>query len=160
MGRKKIYANKKECDAAFFKRHPEKAAEYSKRQKEKDHERWKSWKRTTYKRHGKEYHLKAYGLSMKQYREILTKQKGGCAICCSASNREKYLCVDHDHRTGTVRGLLCGHCNKGIGFFKDNPKLLDKASRYVRLRRYGTITKKRKKGDDDEADKTTRDNDS
>lgn len=52
---------------------------------------------------------------------------GKCGIC---RNRRK-LIVDHDHKTGKVRGLLCSACNSGIGCFKDNPKYLKKAIAYL-----------------------------
>jgi hypothetical protein len=69
----------------------------------------------------------------------LEAQGGKCAICeteitmargrAGASNR---ACVDHDHETGRVRGILCPHCNSAIGFLKDDIELLRKALRYLR----------------------------
>ena len=50
-----------------------------------------------------------------------------CVICGAVDD----LCVDHSHRSGRVRGLLCSPCNKGLGFFKDNPALLLRASDYL-----------------------------
>lgn len=50
-----------------------------------------------------------------------------CVICGTTEN----LCVDHSHQTGRVRGRLCHACNKGLGFFKDNPTLLFRAAEYV-----------------------------
>lgn len=43
------------------------------------------------------------------------------------------VAVDHSHKTGKFRGLLCNACNKGLGFFKDSSELLDKASAYLKL---------------------------
>lgn len=51
-----------------------------------------------------------------------------CMICESVER----LCIDHDHTTGEVRGILCSKCNTGLGFFRDNPQLLHKASSYLR----------------------------
>ena len=51
-------------------------------------------------------------------------------LCCICGEKQE-LVIDHDHRTGKVRGLLCGSCNKGLGFFKDNKKYLNSAIKYL-----------------------------
>jgi len=50
-----------------------------------------------------------------------------CVICGS----EEKLVVDHDHVTGQVRGMLCNHCNRGLGHFRDDPLLLEFAAQYL-----------------------------
>ena len=50
-----------------------------------------------------------------------------CVICGSAET----LVVDHDHQTNAVRGLLCNHCNRGLGHFRDDPMLLEFAAQYL-----------------------------
>ena len=50
-----------------------------------------------------------------------------CMICGSIEK----LVVDHDHKTNEVRGMLCNHCNRGLGHFRDNPKTLSKAIDYL-----------------------------
>jgi len=47
------------------------------------------------------------------------------------SAREAVMHVDHDHKTGKIRGLLCKRCNVGMGYFKDDPSILKKAVRYL-----------------------------
>lgn len=71
---------------------------------------------------------KKYKLSAEEHQALVEKQQGRCAIC----NRPVKLMVDHDHLTGLVRGLLCTHCNRGLGSFYDNPNLLSKAINYLR----------------------------
>lgn len=56
-------------------------------------------------------------------------QSGKCLICNEIPKR---LVVDHCHTSGKVRGLLCDHCNTGLGRFKDSPELLMAAIRYLK----------------------------
>ncbi len=75
----------------------------------------------------------AFGISILEYESILSSQNGVCAICKSASpdRFHKNLSVDHCHKTGVVRGLLCTNCNTGLGRFKDDTKLLEAAITYL-----------------------------
>lgn len=73
-----------------------------------------------------------YGMS---YEEAVDRFGERCGICGSSSARDgrsTRLCIDHDHETGDVRGLLCGPCNRGIGYLADDPERLDAAARYLR----------------------------
>lgn len=74
------------------------------------------------------------GLTEQQYKEILRQQNGKCAICrlsVTTDNRKGRLSVDHNHATGIVRGLLCGHCNKAIGLLRDDPTLARRLAKYL-----------------------------
>lgn len=71
--------------------------------------------------------MSLYGITLEQYDEMLEAQNGVCAICESAGR----LCVDHDHETNRVRGLLCVSCNRMLGLAKDDPKVLLKGSFYL-----------------------------
>lgn len=75
-----------------------------------------------------------YGISLEEYDALYERQEGGCAICGlpQMSKRNTRLCVDHDHETGEVRGLLCDGCNRGIGLLKDDYRLLERAAGYLR----------------------------
>ena len=73
---------------------------------------------------------KKYGIDNDQYNEMRKKQYG-CYIC-KKRTPGKYLHVDHCHKTGEIRKLLCSACNTGLGLFKDNPDLLLKASDYIK----------------------------
>jgi hypothetical protein len=77
-------------------------------------------------------HLKRkYGITLEQYDAMLASQSGGCGICGRDPSDRISLHVDHDHRTGRIRGLLCFPCNNALGDFDDDPSLLRAALRYV-----------------------------
>ena len=62
---------------------------------------------------------------------LLASQNGECAICHTAEPGLKGWAVDHDHVTGRVRGILCNHCNFGIGHMKDDASILRSAADYL-----------------------------
>lgn len=72
--------------------------------------------------------LKKYRLTKEDYEWLLLEQNNKCAICLE----ETKLCIDHDHKTGKVRGLLCGHCNKVLGFLREDTTLLDNIKNYLK----------------------------
>jgi len=72
-----------------------------------------------------------YGLTPEGYSELLATQNGVCAICGKTPN-SKNLCVDHDHNTGKIRGLLCDRCNTVLGQVQDSLDILAKAMEYLR----------------------------
>lgn len=63
--------------------------------------------------------MKKFGLTPEDYQEWLDFQEGVCALCKSPPG-DKFLAVDHDHKTGDVRGLLCGPCNMALGVLEHN----------------------------------------
>lgn len=72
-------------------------------------------------------------MTVEDYNTMFLKQEGFCAICDKhQSELKKRLNVDHDHRTGRVRGLLCPKCNKALGLFNDSSEVLDIASKYLK----------------------------
>lgn len=89
----------------------------------------------------RENNLRKYQMTEEQYLTRIYEQNGSCAICQSS---EENLVVDHDHDccefTPTcgkcTRGLLCDRCNRGLGFFKDNPEALVTAAEYIYQSRY------------------------
>lgn len=81
-----------------------------------------------------------YGVSIDAYQEMLVAQHGVCAICekpetakssWSKHGEARWLCVDHDHATGAIRGLLCNACNHALGHMHDDPSLLRRAADYL-----------------------------
>lgn len=74
-----------------------------------------------------------YGITLDEYNALLVSQNSCCAICGNhTSQYKRKLHVDHNHSNGKVRGLLCVRCNYGIGYFSENPELLDKAKLYIK----------------------------
>lgn len=104
-----------------------------KEQLKKNKERSKE-RKYIYKKISRDYYLQVtYGVTEQWYLDTLEKQSYCCYICEKPRNdkTQKYLCVDHCHTTGKVRGLLCTACNQALGNFKDNIKFLKKAIEYL-----------------------------
>lgn len=82
----------------------------------------------------KDYWLKtAYGLTLEKWNQLLDEQNGGCAICGRIDSGKRKLSVDHDHKTGKVRGLLCQMCNSNVIVAVEHySHLFDKAKEYLR----------------------------
>jgi hypothetical protein len=76
--------------------------------------------------------FKRFGITLDDYNRILKEQNDSCKICSTHLEAfKKGLHVDHCHKTGKVRGILCTNCNTGLGMFKDNPELLTLAISYL-----------------------------
>lgn len=84
------------------------------------------------------YLKKKYSLTEQEYQQMYEAQDGLCAICGNPPNSDGQLAVDHDHKSGLVRGLLCNDCNIGIGRLGDDVSRLESAVAY--LRRYQSYT--------------------
>jgi hypothetical protein len=72
-----------------------------------------------------------YGLTSQQYLDMYNNQNGKCAICQKSPITKRGLHIDHCHKSGVVRGLLCHGCNIGIGNFMHDVKLMNKAIKYL-----------------------------
>lgn len=81
------------------------------------------------------YHLKKkFNLSINQYDHMFSQQKGCCHLCGKHQNDcKRRLAVDHDHKTGKIRSLLCSNCNKGLGNFGERVEVLVKAVQYLSM---------------------------
>lgn len=97
------------------------------------------WCKICIREHTRKSNLKIkFGITEEQYNELLKKQNNKCAICNKeedvihhSSKSTKKMSVDHCHKTGKIRGLLCNRCNFGIGYFRDSIELLGNAIRYM-----------------------------
>jgi len=129
----------------------EKSKKWVQNNKEKHKENCKKWIKKNYLRYQetnrryyrdnikhiktvyRKYKLKSqYNMTPEQYDEMFNNQEGKCLICKRPEIEfKKGLEIDHCHVTGKVRGLLCMDCNTGLGKFKDNITLLQKAIEYL-----------------------------
>lgn len=78
--------------------------------------------------------LSKYGITVDQYYDILSSQDFKCAICEIEHNKGSFhakLYIDHDHQNGKVRGLLCSHCNSGLGMFFESVEKMQGAIKYI-----------------------------
>lgn len=92
------------------------------------------------------YYERNYGITEAEYRMMLSEQDHRCYLCGSEgflignNNHSEKMAVDHCHKTGVVRRLLCHNCNRALGLMKDNPELLRKAADYVEAHKGGATT--------------------
>jgi hypothetical protein len=77
---------------------------------------------------------KKFKISVELYLSMIDSHKGRCAICNRKPSKKKFLCVDHDHKTKKVRGLLCSQCNLALGLLRDSEALLKAALSYLNYR--------------------------
>lgn len=124
----KILAYKREWGA----KNKDKVSRHNKKCRVKDLERTRMRDRKfnlKYKNHIEELRLlREYGLTIEQHRAMVVAQNGMCAICENPGS----LCIDHCHKTGNVRGLLCRQCNTALGMSRDRIDLLEKMIVYLK----------------------------
>lgn len=90
-----------------------------------------------------------YGITEEAYKTLLEAQHFGCKICGAPymDKARSNLSVDHCHKTGKIRGLLCGRCNSMLGYADDNPTILLKAIQYLKGRLTGQLPEIKKELD-------------
>lgn len=79
--------------------------------------------------HVEDKRFKKYGISREQFNCMLEEQERECAICSREISESAH--IDHDHATGTVRGLLCPSCNRALGYFGDSKLTIERALDYL-----------------------------
>jgi hypothetical protein len=85
------------------------------------------------KKYARMKRLEYYGITPRDYQIMLKKQNYKCAICkLPTSHFKKALAVDHDHKTGKVRGLLCQLCNAFLGRIESNKMRLFAITKYLK----------------------------
>ena len=124
--KEKAYAT----DKAWREANPERTAAICKKSKQlaraKNPDLWKR------KRRNESLRWK-YGITIEEYESMVQSQNNVCEICQGTDDHRKngHLSVDHNHETGDVRGLLCGHCNSLIGYAAENSDVLSSAMLYL-----------------------------
>lgn len=73
-----------------------------------------------------------YGLTVEEFEAMFDAQGRVCAICKGTDPAGRNWCVDHSHETGAVRGVLCNHCNRGLGMFADDTERIFAAIQYLK----------------------------
>lgn len=100
---------------------------YEKAYRQRNKERRKTTEARYRERHRDAIQARRFGLTGDELSALRVAQNDACAICGDVT----VLCIDHDHETGTVRGLLCGTCNSAIGLLKDSVAVMTKAAMYL-----------------------------
>lgn len=91
----------------------------------KDHPEHKKYQRECYDR-------SKYNLEPEEKRKLVQTQNNCCAICGYKFGQKRGdMMIDHCHASNSVRGLLCDRCNRGLGYFRDNPEFLKNAAQYL-----------------------------
>lgn len=89
----------------------------------------KSSTKEAHRRASYKYRLKLYGLTIEKYEEMIQQQDGNCAICNRRPGTS--LHVDHCHKTGKIRELLCNSCNTAMGSLRENPEIIRSMLKYI-----------------------------
>ena len=118
--------NQKEYNKEWRARHPGYSNEWSKKhpptkeQKKKRREYCKEWNL-----------INKYGITRSAFESMLLGQGGVCAICKTDKWGDRRPAIDHDHRTGEIRGILCFRCNLALGLLDDEPGRVMAAFEYL-----------------------------
>lgn len=92
-------------------------------------------KQPSFKQYKRNVQMKnCYGITVDEYNALLTCQNNRCAICYTKTPGRggKNFCIDHDHETNLVRGLLCHACNLMLGYARDDIMVLMNGSNYLK----------------------------
>lgn len=91
----------------------------------------KAWRAANKEKTHQYNSLKTYGLSSCEYRKMVARQNDVCAICLRPELRYRHLAIDHNHKTGRVRALLCHKCNTVLGMVNENHIILADMIHYL-----------------------------
>lgn len=95
------------------------------------------WQHWTHERKREKWLKHKYNITYKQYEDMYIAQDKKCAICkCDIyidkrDNSHTTACIDHCHKTGRIRGLLCNHCNRALGLLKEDKNIIRNMEKYI-----------------------------
>jgi hypothetical protein len=126
---------KREIIAEWRRKNPEKSAAIAKTWSDKNREKVNACARRNYKKYAVQQSerkkQKKYGLSPEAMSALKISQDGKCPGCLKGllilGNH-----IDHDHKTGKVRGIMCQKCNMSLGLMNDDPEILERLANYLR----------------------------
>lgn len=126
----------KEWAHNWYIAHKDKCSEWNKSYIENNKEKVSQYKTDWARKNNKRINCKKYGITAEDYIKLFELQNGVCAICGKSETRMvgktvALLSIDHNHKTGKVRGLLCAECNWIIGKAEDNIEILMSAIQYL-----------------------------
>jgi hypothetical protein len=131
-----------EVSQNWRKANPDKVRAYQARRYQNHREELKKRSNDWRKANSEKVHLakikRKFGITEEQYNFLRISQNDKCAICNNGGSYQR-LGVDHNHKTGQIRGLLCAQCNAGIGNLKDSIELLENSIKY--LKKYDNTNK-------------------
>lgn len=124
----------KEYDKRYRARHAERISKVAEQWRESNKERIRAYwqKRIKSGEHALWQRTGFYGITPEQYDDMLVRQDNLCAVCGKIFDAESGPCVDHDHVTVNVRGLVHRKCNMLMGMANDDPRVLEAAAQYLR----------------------------
>jgi len=130
-----VFENNQSKNGKWARENPSKNRDNAKKWNRENRERYNKNKSRSAKNNPqstKNTQLKIkFNINIEQYNQLFYLQNHRCAICKDECPTGRQLAVDHDHKTGKIRGLLCMECNIGLGKFKDSVDLLSKAISYL-----------------------------
>ena len=122
------------CNQEYYQAHKETIRAQAKARRLRRSEEYKKvkteWRKGTVAQRRVKRLKREYGITQEQFLEMLKAQDGKCAIC-KTENPGRCWNIDHNHRTGKVRAILCGKCNTALGLFKENRESLIAALAYL-----------------------------
>ena len=104
-------------------------ASYTKTNRKRVNERTRQWSAAHPERRLASRRRYRYKIEPEEVQARLNAQDGLCKVCLKVPATD----IDHDHKTGKVRSILCGSCNRALGLFQEDPEIIRRAATYLEL---------------------------